>query len=118
MHIKTLLKESTMVTAYHVTPTKNLPSILKHGLTPKNIKRGIHAENDTPAIYLFKTVDEAEDGVTNWLADLYNENESLALLSIQIDRDKIINDPELNLSAYVTYDSINPYQIRIINKNF
>lgn len=60
---------------YHVTPKKNLSSIEKHGILPSDA-------SDKKAIYLFKDKTEAEDALMNWLGDKFDENEDLAILTI------------------------------------
>src|SRR5580700_3541900 len=88
-----------MVRYFHVTLTNNWNYIQKNGLQVKTQKRGIGGD-DTPAIYLFRTREEAEDGVTNWLGDELPEEEALMLLAVDLPLDwHLEDDPELNLSA-------------------
>lgn len=64
---------------YHITPKKNLPSIMKYGLIPKPEKpaRFCRAE-----VYLFDNRTTMEDAVMNWLGDKFPENEKLVCLTI------------------------------------
>lgn len=63
---------------YHVTPTKNIPSIMKKGLIPSSPED----MNDEKGIYLFKDKEFAIDAVMNWLGDRFDEDEPLTLLSV------------------------------------
>lgn len=106
---------------YHVTLTKNWPSIQKSGLIPKKEKRGKGFEDGPEAVYLFNTEDEAEDGTANWLGDLYDEDEELSLLKVSVPLDSPIRiepDQELDLSASVALDPIPAKMIAIKRKEF
>lgn len=69
--------------AYHVTPTKNLQSIAKNGLTPTIGDRSSKIENEKNGIFLFPDKVSAEDAVMNWLGDEF-EDEHLTMLKIDI----------------------------------
>lgn len=117
MKLSDILESINTLTMFHITPSRNLSSIMKYGLQPNNIKRGKFAADNEPAIYLFKTVEDAEDGVMNWLGDLYDETERLALLSVKVDSASIKQDPELELSAYITRTPIAPENITVLSKD-
>jgi hypothetical protein len=108
---------SATKTFYHVTPLKNVPHILREGLVPKADKRGGGADA-VPAIYLFNTQDDAEDGVVNWLADLYDEEEPLALLGVSIPEEWAEPDPELDLSASRVVRPIPPEHIKVLREDW
>lgn len=103
---------------YHVTETKNVSSIMKHGLIPKTGRRGIHATTNDPVIYLFNTITEAEEGVMNWLGDILDENDTLSLLEIIINSEDTVDDPELDRSASMTTIPIPASNIKIITNDF
>lgn len=67
---------------YHVTPTKNLPSILKNGLDPTVGPRASQIPGETRAIYVFPDRETTYDAIMNWLGDQFEESEDLALLEI------------------------------------
>jgi hypothetical protein len=102
---------------YHVTLKKNLKSILENGLKPSKIKRGKGFEQIEPCVYLFKTIEEADDGVCNWLGDCFDENDELVLLEISELTD-YEDDPELPLSAVICFHSIPASVIKVINHNY
>lgn len=68
---------------YHVTPTINIPSIMRDGLVPQVGDRST-AMAETPAIYLFPSREHAEDAVMNWLGDEF-EDVPLTLLKVSVD---------------------------------
>ena len=74
--------ESQGMTLYHVTPKKNVPSIIRDGLIPQVGDRSA-AMAETPAIYLFPSREHAEDAVMNWLGDEF-EDEELTLLKVTV----------------------------------
>ncbi len=66
---------------YHVTPTHNLANIQKNGLQPNIGDRSVKLE-DKAGIYLFNSLDDAENALSNWLGDEFDEDEQLSLLQI------------------------------------
>lgn len=66
---------------FHVTPSANLPSILKNGLVPAVGPRSSKLEEPVPAIYAFADSESAEDAVSRWLGDEFDEDDALALVS-------------------------------------
>lgn len=74
----TLYCESIGRKYYHITPAKNVSKILKNGLDPKKPQD----YDDEEGVYLFKTKDDVEDAMMNWLGDKFDEDEELALLEI------------------------------------
>lgn len=71
--------------AYHVTPTQNLRSVMKNGLVPNIGDRSSKIAGEQSGIYLFPSVEAAEDAVMNWLGDEFDEDEPLTLLKVNID---------------------------------
>jgi len=74
---------------YHVTATKNLPNIQRSGLKPKIGQRSILLGESENLIYLFKSREDAEDAVMNWLGDEFEEDERLALLEVNVPDNKV-----------------------------
>lgn len=70
---------------YHVTPTQNLRSVMKNGLVPNIGDRSSKIAGEQSGIYLFPSVEAAEDAVMNWLGDEFDEDEPLTLLKVNID---------------------------------
>lgn len=81
---------------YHVTPTRNVPSIMRHGLKPS-------VPEDMPdqeAVYVFTSREDAEDAVMNWLGDRF-EDEPLSLLRIDAGTLQELNiEPESSQAGY------------------
>lgn len=76
--------ESIVLELYHVTETKNVANILEVGLEPRIGPRSKLLQEKEKAVYLFKTKEDAEDGIINWFGDLFNKNEPLSLLMITL----------------------------------
>lgn len=69
---------------YHFTLARNVPRILESGLIPKLGSRSRKLKEARPAIYLFPTIQDAEDGFTQWFMDEFSERTKLALLKITV----------------------------------
>ena len=86
------LFEIKTTTFYHVTPTKNIRSILKNGLTTSTGPRSKKLNDN--GIFLFNDLDTLEDAVTNWLGDEFKEDESLSILKVSLPSDfKVTQTP-------------------------
>jgi len=74
------------VLVYHVTPTRHLAAIFEQGLMPQ---RGVRAAtiDDDGAIYLFVSLEALHDGVMSWLGSLFDEDEPLAILNVDLPDD-------------------------------
>ena len=101
---------------FHVTPTSNIYRILRDGLKPRTGERaGVMEQED--GIYLFKTREDADDAVTNWLGDEFEDRERLALLEVTIPPDaKVI--PSTADYEIVVGTPIPSKFIKVISKNF
>lgn len=68
-------------TYYHVTLTENLPAIMEQGLNPtigeRSKKLGEHA-----CVFLFPSRDAAEDAVSGWMGEQFDDDQPLALLEV------------------------------------
>lgn len=80
-----LTEASDNKVAYHVTPTQNLRSVMKNGLVPNIGDRSSKIAGEQNGIYLFPSVEAAEDAVMNWLGDEFDKDEPLTLLKVNID---------------------------------
>lgn len=70
--------------AWHVTPTRNIESIIKHGLLPNTPE-----EDGDLAISLFKTRDDALRETALWLDKKWN-NMALSILTVDITGRNVI----------------------------
>lgn len=75
------LWESDEITVYHVTPTKNVPSILKTGLQPRIGPRSKAAKEQQPAIYVFPTRDDMMDA-EHWIDGVMPDDTTVLRLTI------------------------------------
>jgi hypothetical protein len=67
---------------FHVTLSANVPSIQAQGLVPQAGERS--QQMDDRGIFLFASLEEAEDAVMNWLGDEFDDDESLTLLKVTL----------------------------------
>lgn len=72
-----------MERGYHITKTSDLVSIMKEGLVPQIGDRSELAKEQEPMVYMFKSLDDAIDGVCNWLGDEMGDEE-LSLLEVSL----------------------------------
>lgn len=68
--------------AYHITPAKCLGSIMQNGLVPAIGERSAAAREQEAAVYLFRTLMDAEDALMGWLGDEFEDATPLAILEI------------------------------------
>ena len=116
IELKHLIKEQTDIRlGYHVTFKHLLPKIKKEGLIPKIPKD----MDDVKAVYLFKSIDDAENALYNWLGELIEMEEELGRTLEEITLE--VNITGLNCIDSVEYewicvDHINPNRIiRVID---
>ncbi len=57
---------------YHVTRRKNLNSIKKKGLEPR-IPKDYGTDGDVKGVYLFKTIEDTQNALYNWLGERIEE---------------------------------------------
>lgn len=76
------LMEDKSSVVYHVTPTKNLPSIMKNGLIPQIGNRSSQIDGEEEGIYIFPSLEDLEDA--HWLGDEFDEDEELSVLEIDV----------------------------------
>ena len=99
---------------YHVTPTKNLRSIMKNGLRPQIGDRSVKLHGEENGIFLFPTLDDVEDAVSNWLGDEFDEDEDLTLLAIDVSGLPLVDSN----AGYekIAKTSISPDRISVSNE--
>ena len=70
---------SLLPTLYHITPADNKDSIMKKGLIPQVGERSARAGETSPAIYLFPSIEDAEQALLGWLGEEIGDEELLFL---------------------------------------
>lgn len=73
-------------TSYHITLAKNLTSIMSEGLIPQIGERSQMLGEKDEAIYLFPTKADVTNALLQWLGEMYDDDEELALLEINTTR--------------------------------
>lgn len=66
------LESNINMYGYHITNKKNLPSIFKNGLLP-NKPTDYGVEGDVEGIYLFKSIEDTQNALMNWLGERIEE---------------------------------------------
>lgn len=72
---------------YHITLSEKLPSILLDGLNPMIGLRSEKMGETVACVFLFPTLDDAENAWTNWLGEELEEEGAAALLEVVLPRD-------------------------------
>lgn len=100
---------------YHVTPSRNVKSILQKGLVPSIGARSSQLETDSN-LYFFPSKDTAEDAVMNWLGDEFPEDEPLALLAVSSNglEGKFTPGAEYE---YTVSTTVPPRNIKVLSTN-
>ena len=101
---------------YHVTLADNLPRIMKQGLVPQKGPRASLIGEDEDGIYLFKTIDDAEDALYQWLGEEFDEDEKLSLLQVDVPPGARTQPTRADYEL-VVLDPIPPQYIRIVYKD-
>lgn len=84
---------------FHVTPTVNIERIKSEGLKPMIGPRSQALGEPIPQVYLFTSREAMEDGVTNWLADEFDED--LSLVVIDASKLKVEINPDIGFEACI-----------------
>jgi hypothetical protein len=98
---------------YHVTPTKNVKTIMWNGLHPQIGDRSSKIAGESNGVFVFTSKTDAENAVMNWLGDEFDEYEELTLLAI--DATGLDMEPGANYEQIITSD-IEPSRIKITNE--
>ncbi len=99
---------------YHVTPTENVPRIMSEGLTPQRGPRSKQMADH--GIFLFKTMEDMEDALANWLGDEFEEDEPLTLLGVELPSDAEVAPEAVGFEVNVL-SPIPPDFIQIISED-
>ncbi len=111
------MEESGNKVLYHVTLTKNVPSIMEHGLRPTVGDRSKKL-NEHPCVWLFPDQDSAADGVDQWFGDEVDDDDAIALLEIDLPPEiEVLKNDGIDWELYVT-QTIPPHCITVMNENF
>jgi hypothetical protein len=102
-------------TLYHVTPTRNVKSILAKGLVPSIGARSSQLETESN-LFFFPSKDAAEDALMNWLGDEFPEDEPLALLAVSSNglEGKFTQGAEYE---YTVSSPVPPQNIKVVSTN-
>lgn len=92
---------------YHVTNHKNIPSIMKKGLEPR-VPEDFGIDGDEIGVYLFKSKDDMETALMNWMGERIEEweeehGEKYQEVALKIDLSKL--NPE-NIKDSVGFEWI------------
>jgi hypothetical protein len=102
---------------YHVTLTRNVPKILREGLHPRRGPRSRRLGELHKDVYLFKSREDAADGLSNWLGAELPEDEPVALIMVNLPADTQILDTTADYEIVVA-DSILPANLTVIALNW
>lgn len=69
---------------FHMTPAHNLNHIQVEGLKAQIGARSLDIDEPSKAVYLFRTLEGAEDGLGGWFGDCFDEDETLCLLAVHL----------------------------------
>lgn len=83
------------ITAYHLTPKKNIDSIMEKGLIPQQ------NNGDEYGIYLFPDMETMENALWNWFGERFDDLPDIELCLLHVD---ITN---------IDYTTPVPYEMRI-----
>ena len=101
---------------YHVTPTTNVESILKDGLTPSKGSNSQTYGEEQDSVYLFPTPEDAADALGNWLGDQYEDEDiSFSLLQVDVRGLPLKSETEWE---YYTHSVISPDRIKVVKTDF
>lgn len=96
---------------YHVTETRNLNSIMQKGLLPKTGRRS--SKIGDFGVFLFKTLQDLEDGMSTWLGDEFDEDVEITILEVDLSDDIEIFDDglyEICVKVKIPPDSLTIYR--------
>ena len=88
--------EQVIKPVYHVTNKKYLNKVLKHGIGPR-IPADMPGEER--GVFMFKSYDDMENALMNWLGDRYDEDDELVVLKINPDGLTLKNTAEYEVMS-------------------
>ena len=109
-YLKYLELASTIM--YHVTSKRNWAKIRTEGLKPKIGPRSSKLKEKS-GIFLFTSMDHLEDALMNWLGEEFEDDETLAILKVTVDINKLVIDPSVVYEAIYT-QPISPKDIKLV----
>jgi len=74
---------------YHITPVRNLKSIMRNGLIPKIGPRSRKVGERYPMVHLFTSMDALEDALMNWMETEFTGK--LAILQVKLSANCIFD---------------------------
>lgn len=74
-------QEDSLRPLYHIARGQDIEAIRKTGLLPAIGKRSAEAGEADPAVYFFKTPEDAENAMLNWLGDDIPDGEPMYMLT-------------------------------------
>lgn len=101
--------------AYHITPSQNTAAIIQYGLVPQVGARSQDLGESRAAIYLFETIEDAEDALGGWLGESFDEDEALTLLEVNT-MDLIASEGGAGYEM-VFEDPIDPSRIKVLHQH-
>lgn len=93
---------------YHVTPVKNVASILRTGLVPFIGERARACGETTPVVYLFGSREDVDTALMNWLGD---EFDNVVIVVLQVQSDNVV--PGDVAYEFISYETIAPECIQV-----
>ena len=102
---------------YHVTPSRNLQSIINQGLIPQIGARSQQIEGEICGIFCFKSLDDLDAAMSSWLGDLFDEDEQLSLIEVD-PTDAIMANPDDCAEFEVVFTTpIGPNNLKVLSED-
>jgi hypothetical protein len=95
---------------YHITPLQNLAAIQAEGLRPQIGPRSRDLEEEDAA-HVFYDLETLENAILNW--DMFDEDEDLICLEIEIELDDVEDDPAYPGAVGLIRNTIPPDSITV-----
>jgi len=92
---------------YHITESNNIQSIFEKGLIPSIGERSILLNEKEKCVYLFGSIELAEDAFCNWLSEYIEED----CILLAVDTAAVFNGSE-----FTTENRIPPEKISIVKE--
>jgi hypothetical protein len=116
MRLIDLLTEEKAKIYYHVTPYENLKSIKSKGLIPQLGQRSSAMNIEHVGVFCFKSIEDVEDALMNWLGDEFDDDTQLAILKI-IGKGLEAPVEENNMYEVRFASKIPPENIKVVSKD-
>lgn len=94
---------------FHVTTAAALPSILSTGLEPRIGPRSTAIGEHQCAIYFFETLFDVVNGLMNWMADEFDEDDEIVILDVDLTgtrSQRAVGEFEIIVSERISPDKI------------